>query len=268
MSVPYHIFNMTRDIEPRPPICSRGALVLPGERVDDLQNKGLKLIQRADAFCLGTDSVLLADFARVGKRERVIDLGTGTGVIALLLCAKEDTLIADACDIQPDIADMARRSMRLNEWEARVRVLELDMLKAPEVYGAGVFDHVVCNPPYSKADSAISSDSQTKRIARHEGALTLSDVCNTASKLLKYGGRFSVVFPAQRLFELMTCMQNANLAPKRVRNVLPNALKPPRVTLIDAVKGGGAQLHWLPPLILYTPDGKPSEEYNRIYAPR
>lgn len=256
---------MTPDIAPR---YAAETPVYPGERVDDLQNKGLKLIQRPGSFCLSTDAVLLADFVRVGKRQRLIDLGAGTGVIALLLCAKEDTLVADACEIQPDIADMARRSVRMNAWEARVRVQEMDMLKAPGIYGAGVFDHVVCNPPYFRADSAIMSEAETKRLARHEGALTLNGVCQTASKLLKSGGRFSVVFPSQRLFELMTCMQNAGLAPKRVRNVLPNAQKPPRVTLIEAVKNGGAQLHWLPPLILYALDGAPSEEYQRIYAPR
>lgn len=242
--------------------------VYADERVDDLQNNGMFIIQKPGAFCLGTDSVLLADFVKLGKNQRLADLGTGTGILAILLCAKEPSLIVDACDIQPDMADMAFRSVKMNALDARVRVRAIDMLTAPSVYGAGVFDHVVCNPPYSRAGAAIKNKSETQFTARHEGDLTIMGVCKTASALLKYGGRFSAVFPSQRLFELMTCMRENNLAPKRVRNVLTSVDKPPKLTLIDAKKGGGDQLHWLPPLVLRRADGTPSEEYERIYRPR
>ena len=224
------------------------ALLKDGERLDDLQCNGLKLIQRPDAFRFGTDSVLLADFAAPRKRDRAVDLGCGTGAIALLMAAHAPGVTVDAVEIQPDIADMARRSVELNGMADRVRVLN------------------VCNPPYGKAGAALESVSDAKRTARHEGDLTPSDLCRAVERLIKNGGRFCVIYPAPRAFEMMRAMCENRLAPKRIRTVHGVAGRPPKFVLMDAVKGGGEGLHWLEPLVLRNEDGSFTEEWHRIYG--
>ena len=239
-----------------------------GERLDDLQCDGLKLIQRPDAFRFGTDSVLLADFANPGKYDRAVDLGCGTGAIALLMAAHRPGLTVDAVELQPEIADMARRSVAMNGMEERVRVLCADMRQLWRQLGAGTRTLAVCNPPYGRAGAALESQSEAKRLARHEGDLTPGDIARSASMLLKNGGRFCVIYPAPRAFEMMRAMQDNHLAPKRIRTVHGVQGRVPKFVLMDAVKGGGEGLHWLEPLVLRNPDGSFSEEWHRIYSKR
>ncbi|MBQ3080292.1 MAG: tRNA1(Val) (adenine(37)-N6)-methyltransferase [Clostridia bacterium] len=236
------------------------------ERIDDLQCENMKIIQRTDAFRFGTDAVLLSDFVLLKKGERLIDLGTGTGAIAILAAAHHKENRIDAVEIQEDMAEMAARSVSLNNLQDRVFVHALDMRDAPKNLGYGAFDAAVCNPPYSKEGAALASVRDNQRLSRHEGDITIEEICKTAAKLLKTGGRFSVVFPAQRMFEMMSAMQGARLAPKRVRTVHGTSLHAPRLVLIDSVKEGGAQLHWMPPLILKNIDGTYTEEWKRIYG--
>lgn len=241
-------------------------VLLPGERLDDLQCQGLKLIQRPDAFRFGTDSVLLADFAAPRKRDRAVDLGCGTGAIALLMAGHQPSLAVDAVELQPAIADMARRSVELNGLEARVRVHALDMREAWRTLGAGRFSLAVCNPPYGKSGAALESLGDAKRIARHEGDLTPDALARSAAMLLKNGGRFCLIYPAPRAYELMRAMDEASIAPKRLRTVHGVAGRAPRFTLIEGVKGGGEGLHWLPPLVLRDESGAFTEEWRRIYG--
>lgn len=236
-----------------------------GERLDDLQNSGFRLIQRPDAFRFGTDSVLLADFAAPKPSDRAVDLGCGTGAIAVLMAAHCEKLRVDAVEIQPEIADMARRSMELNGLEARVRVHEADMREAWRALGAEGYTLVVCNPPYGRSGGGLVSQSETKRIARHEGDLSPEDVAYSASRLLRSGGRFCVVYPAPRAFEMMCAMQKHRLAPKRIRTVHGVAGRAPKLVLMDAVKDGGSMLHWLEPLVLREKDGSFTDEWRRIY---
>lgn len=245
-------------------ICDIG--LLEGERLDDLQYNGMKIIQKTNAFRFGTDAVLLSDFALIRKNDRVGDFGTGTGAIALLIAAHHESAQVDAVEIQDDMAEMAKRSVMLNGLTDRVRIHRMDLRKAAECLGYGKFDQVVCNPPYSKEGAALQSVSLNKRLSRHEGDTTIGEICSAASSLLKTGGRFSVVFPAQRAFEMMCEMKKANLAPKRVRCVQGTKNHAPRLMLIDSVKNGGEQLHWLPPLILKNEDGSETEEWFRIYG--
>lgn len=240
--------------------------LMPGERVDDLQYNGMKIIQKTDAFRFGTDAVLLSDFALVRKNNRVADLGTGTGAIALLIAAHHESAQIDAVEIQTDMADMAERSVRMNRMSERVRVHSMDLRNAAAVLGYGKFDQVVCNPPYSKEGAALASVRENQRLSRHEGDTTIGEICLAAAQLLKTGGRYSVVFPAQRAFEMMTEMKKADLAPKRIRCVQGTKNHAPRLILIDSVKNGGEQLHWLPPLILKNEDGSETEEWFRIYG--
>lgn len=236
-----------------------------GERLDDLQCRGLKLIQRPDVFRFGTDSVLLADFARPRPKDIAADLGCGTGAIALLMAAHQPGLSVDAIEIQPEIADMALRSMALNGMQDRVRVLNADMREAWRTLGAGRHTLAVCNPPYGKLGAALESINEAKRLARHEGGLTPEDIAKSAAMLLKNGGRFCVIYPAPRAFEMMRAMHENRLAPKRVRTVHGVAGRAPKFVLMDAVKGGGEGLHWLEPLVLRNADGSFTEEWHRIY---
>ena len=237
----------------------------PGERLDDLQLDGLKLIQRPDAFRFGTDSVLLADFAAPRRNDLAVDLGCGTGAIALLMAAHQRTLCVDAVELQPDIADMARRSVALNALEDRVRVHAMDMRDAWRSLGAGRYSLAVCNPPYGRSGAALESQSETKRLARHEGDLTPSDVARSAALLLKNCGRFCAVYPAFRAYELMRAMDEAGIAPKRLRTVHGVAGRAPKFVLLEGVRQGGEGLHWLEPLALRNEDGSFTEEWHRIY---
>ncbi|MBR6767344.1 MAG: tRNA1(Val) (adenine(37)-N6)-methyltransferase [Clostridia bacterium] len=244
------------------------AYLKDGERLDDLQCNGLKLIQKPDAFRFGTDSVLLADFASPRRNDRAVDLGCGTGAIALLMAAHCPGLKVDAVEIQPEIADMAHRSVLLNRMEETVAVHEMDMRGAWRTIGAGMRSLVVCNPPYGRSGAALESLKDAKRIARHEGDLTPSDIARSASMLLKNGGRFCVIYPAPRAFEMMQAMQENHLAPKRIRTVHGVEGRAPKFVLMDAVKGGGSGLHWLEPLVLRHPDGTFTSEWHRIYDPK
>ncbi len=239
--------------------------LLPGERLDDLQAGGMRLIQRADAFRFGTDSVLLADFAAPKPRERTVDLGCGTGAIATLMAAHCPELEVDAVEIQPDVADMARRSTLLNGLSARVRVYAMDLREAWRTLGAERYRVAVCNPPYGRAGSGLLSRRGGVRAARHEVSLTPDELALAASKLLCAGGKLCVIYPAFRALEMMDAMQAHRLAPKRIRTVHGVAGRAPRFVLLDAVKDGGPGLHWLPPLVLQAPDGAPTAEWRRIY---
>lgn len=238
----------------------------PGERLDDLQTGGLKLIQKKGTFCFGTDSVLLADFAAPRRRERAVDLGCGNGAIALLMAGHRPDVSIDAVELQPEMADMAERSVRLNELSGRVRVHCGDMRDAWAALGRERYSLAVCNPPYGARGCALTSAGDAERIARHEGDLSPDDVAGSAAALLKFGGRFCAVYPARRAFELMCAMQGRNLTPKRIRSVHATARRAPKLVLIEAVKGGGSGLNWLAPLILYEEDGSKSAEWRRIYG--
>lgn len=254
------------DAELVPPRESAGAVSLrEGERLDDLQHSGFRLIQRADGFRFGTDSVLLADFAAPKPRDRAVDLGAGSGAIATLMAAHCPGLKVDAVELQPDVADMARRSAALNGISDRLRVYAMDLREAWRTLGAERYTLAVCNPPYGREGGGLPSRREAVRLARHESGLTPDDVARSASKLLRAGGRLCVVFPAFRALEMMDAMQRSRLAPKRIRTVHGVAGRAPRFVLIEAVRDGGPGLHWLAPLELRDADGAFSREWRRIY---
>ena len=240
----------------------------PGERVDDLQCRGCRLIQKVKGFRFGTDSVLLADFAAPRKKDRAADLGCGTGIIAVLLAAHAPDIHVDAVEIQPEIADMAERSVRLNGMQDRITVYGMDMRLAWRTIGAGAHTLVVCNPPYGKRGAALLSPDPDRRTSRSEGDLTPDDIARSAAMLLRDGGRFCVIYPAARAYEMMRAMDANRLAPKRIRTVHGVEGRPAKFVLMDAVKGGGSGLHWLTPLILRDADGAYTEEWHRIYDVR
>lgn len=236
-----------------------------GERIDDLQN-GYRLIQKSGTFCFGTDTVLLADFAAPRKREKCVDLGCGNGAISILMAAHQGEIASiDAVEIQPEMADMAQRSVEMNGLENIIRVHTGDMREIHRRLGCGKASLVVCNPPYGGRGATLKSRSEAECIARHESDLSCADIACAAERLLKYGGRFCVVYPSQRAFEMMAAMAKYHLEPKRIRGVHATAEKEAKIVLIEATKGGGRGLRWLPPLIISDADGNKTQEWRRIY---
>lgn len=236
------------------------------ERIDDLQWGGLRVIQRADAFRFGTDAVLLADFAAPRRHDRVCDLGTGTGIIPLLLYARENTISADAVEIQPDMADMAARSMAMNGLNEKIRVLPGDLRSIRTLLPHARYDLVTCNPPYGKAGGTLLNPDASKRLARHEESCAIEDVACAAAWLLQNGGRLCCVFPAARMIELSDAMRKYRMAPKRIRMVHSRVEKAAHLCLMEGMLDARPGLIIEPPLVIYDENNAYTPELRRIYG--
>ena len=240
-------------------------LLLPGERIDDLQFMNLRVIQSPQAFRFGMDAVLLADFARARPHSRVCDLGTGTGILPLLLYGRVNSLTCDAVEIQGDAAERAQRSMRLNGLENVITVHHRDLRQIREYLPHDAYDLVICNPPYSPREASLPSPKAALRTARQEGECTLDDVAAAACWLLKSRGRFSLMLPAHRLTDAFETLRRYRLEPKRLRMVHANAERPARLALIEAMLDVNPGLIVEPPLIVKDGEGNDTEEVKRIY---
>ena len=236
------------------------------ERIDDLHRGGLRVIQRADAFRFGTDAVLLADFAAPRRHDRVCDLGTGTGIIPLLLYARENTISADAVEIQPDMADMAARSMAMNGLNEKIRVLPGDLRSIRTLLPHARYDLVTCNPPYGKAGGTLLNPDASKRLARHEESCAIEDVACAAAWLLQNGGRLCCVFPAARMIELSDAMRKYRMAPKRIRMVHSRVEKAAHLCLMEGMLDARPGLIIEPPLVIYDENNAYTPELRRIYG--
>ena len=236
------------------------------ERVDDLQRNGYRIIQRTDGFCFGMDAVLLSGFAMVKKGERALDLGTGTGIIPILLEAKTEGEHFSALEIQREVADMARRSVSLNGLEEKIQIVEGDIREASQIFGAASFDVVTSNPPYMNAAHGLKNPDLPKAIARHEVLCTLDDVVREASRVLKTGGRFYMVHRPHRLAEIITVLRGYKLEPKRMKMVHPFADRDANMVLIEAVKGGGVFLKMEAPVIVFKEPGVYADEIRDVYG--
>lgn len=236
------------------------------ERIDDLQRSGLKIIQNKKAFCFGMDAVLLSGFAKAKPGESVLDLGTGTGIIPILLSAKTKAARLVGLEIQPESAEMAGRSVTLNALSERVQIVTGDIKEARVLFGASVFDVVTCNPPYMIADHGIQNPADEKTIARHEVLCTIEDVVSQAAAVLKPGGHFYLVHRPFRLAEIITQMCANRLEPKRMRLVYPYADKEPVMVLLEGVRGGNPRMTVEKPLIIYREPGVYTEELCRDYG--
>ncbi len=241
------------------------SLLLPGERIDDLQFMNLRIIQSPDAFRFGMDSVLLADFARVRPRSRVCDLGTGSGILPLLLYGRSPDITCDAVEIQPDAAERAGRSMRLNGLEDKITVHNRDLKEARAFLPHAAFDLVICNPPYSPEKASMASTRPALRTARQEGGCTLEDVAAAAAWLLRSRARFSLMLPAARLTDAFDTLRRHRLEPKRLRLVHANVQRPARLALMEAMLDVNPGLIIEPPLLIHDLDGTDTQELRRIY---
>ena len=238
---------------------------LADERLDDLQNNGLTVLQKKRGFRFGMDTVLLKDFTRIKPKDHVADLGTGSAVLPLLLSQKEPSARFSAFEWQPAIADMASRSVKRNQLENRISVYCEDLRNAYAVIGKASVNAVVCNPPYGKKDNSIPSESENKRLSKHETDCGIAEIVESAATLLKSQGRLYMVFPSQRMLELFDVMREYRIEPKRLRMVSGKASKAPYLVLVEGIKYARPMLHWMPPLIVYHEDGSETEELKRIY---
>lgn len=239
--------------------------VKPHERVDDLQIDGLKIIQNPNGFCFGIDAVLVSNFARVKKGSKVVDLGTGTGIIPLLISAKSKDTKISAFEIQSDVADMARRSVAMNGLEDRIEVIEDNINNALEHLGKHSADVVISNPPYMASGVGEVNPSDYKAISRHEIHCTLEDIIRTANELLRGSGQFFMVHRPNRLVDILTLCRKYKLEPKRIRFVHPFADKSPNIVLIHATKDGRPDVKILEPLVVRNEDRTYTEEIYEIY---
>lgn len=225
-----------------------------GERLDDLQLADLCIIQKIEGFRFGIDAVLLSNYVKVGKNARIADLGTGTGIIPLLLSAKTEASKIVGIEIQSEMAEMAARSVEYNKLQDRIEIVEGDFLQATENFGYNSFDAIVSNPPYTKTGSGLLNPVDSKAASRHEIYATLEQLVSVASKLLKGNGRFFMIHKPERLVDIFYNMRRSAIEPKTIKLIYPSAGKPANLVLIYGLKNGGHQVTIEEPLYLYQDD--------------
>ena len=236
------------------------------EKIDDLEYKGLKIIQNKNGFCFGIDSVLLSDFAKnIKKDANVLDLGTGTGIISILLCGKTKLKKIIGVEIQKDVAEMAQRSIILNSLEKRAEIINEDIKKLSKKYPANSFDAIVTNPPYKKENTGIKSQSETQLISRHEIMCTIEDIAKVSAWLLNSNCSIYMVHRPDRIVDIIECFRQYKLEPKIIRFVYPKINKEPNLVLIKATKNAKDFLKVEKPLIVYNDNGTYTNEILEIY---
>ena len=240
--------------------------LLPGERLDELHRNGYHIIQNPDRFCFGMDAVLLSGFAKIKPKEHVLDLGCGNGIIPILLEAKTKGEHFTGLEIQPESADMARRSVSLNHLENKIPIIDGDIKDASSRFGASSFHVVTSNPPYMIGQHGFTNENTAKAIARHELLCTLEDVIREASRLLIPKGRFYMVHRPFRLTEIICLMNRYGLEPKRMKLVYPYVDKEPNMVLIEGLSGGNSRMTVEKPLIVYKSPGIYTDEIYEIYG--
>lgn len=236
-----------------------------GERIDDLECSGLKIIQDPKRFCFGMDAVLLSGFAKVPEGGEVVDYCTGTGIIPILMSAKTKAKHFTCVELQPESADMANRSILLNDLQERLTLVEANLLDAASFIPAGSMDAVTVNPPYLKEGSGIVNPSSAKAIARHELSCSLMDILQESARALKSGGHFYMVHRPFRLAEILSSMQKVHLEPKRIRFVYPRVDAEPVMLLVEGMKGAGSGMVVEKPLIIYDENGQYTKELKEDY---
>lgn len=240
-------------------------LVHPEERLDDLQCKGYSIIQDPKRFCFGVDAVFLSEFTRVKAGSRILDLGTGTGIIPILLAAKTEAAHITGLEIQQESAEMADRSVRFNGLEDRITIRQGDIKEAAGLFPAASFDVITSNPPYMTSQHGLENAYEPKNIARHEILCNLEDVIRAAACLVKPGGSFFMIHKPFRLAEIFNVLMKYRMEPKRMRLIHSYVEKEPGMVMIEAVRGGRSRIKIEPPLIVYREKGVYTDEVRKLY---
>ncbi|MGN1317892.1 MAG: tRNA1(Val) (adenine(37)-N6)-methyltransferase [Lachnospirales bacterium] len=240
-------------------------MLYENERLDDLHRNNYKIIQNSKGFCFGQDAVLLSGFAKVKKGEKALDLCTGTGIIPILLEAKTKGEHFSAIELQEISADMAYRSVKYNNLENKIDIVQGDIRKIENYFKLQSFDVVTCNPPYMVCGSGSVCDNSPKAIARHEIMCNIDDVFNSALKMLKFGGRLYMVHRPERLADIFCSARKYKIEPKYMRLVTPFYGKEPNLVLLECVKGGKASLKIDKNLVVYNDDNTYTPEVYKIY---
>ena len=236
-----------------------------GERIDDLQRDGLFIIQHPGKFWFGIDAVLLSGFCRLHHSYRVVDLGTGTGILPILLSAKTNARHFVGIEIQADMADMASRSVSMNNLSERISIINGDLKEVSSLLGKNCYEAVVCNPPYFKIGGGRRNPSKELEIARHEVMCTIEDIVRESQALLKQNGHFFMIYTASRLSEAICLLSKSGLQPKRLRLVHPFDHRDANLFMIEVVKGGRDGMVVEPPLIVYKEPGVYTDEVQDLY---
>lgn len=238
------------------------------ERIDDLEYKGLKIIQKNDGFCFGMDSVILSSFVKVNKREAVVaDFGTGTGIISILLASKNDKIKKIyGFEIQDEMAEMAQRSVKMNDLNDKIEIVNTDIVGLPKEKWQKKFDVIVSNPPYKKIDTGLVSQGDKKLISRHEVKCTLEDIAREVSKCLKDNGSFYMVHRPERIVDICSIMRQYKLEPKEIRLVYPQLTEEANLVLVRCVKCGKPYVKVLNPLVVYDENNNYTDEIYQIYS--
>lgn len=240
--------------------------ILENERIDDLEYKGLKIIQNKDGFCFGIDSILLSDFASEIKRNsKVIDLGTGTGIIGIMLCAKTELSQMVGVEIQKEVYDMAKRSIKLNKLQHKFEIINDNIKNLENIIEMGTFDAVVTNPPYKKVGTGITNENHKKLLSRHEITANLEDFIKVSAKLLKDKGNLYMVHRPDRLVDIIEHLRKYKLEPKKIRFIEPSIGKEANLILIKATKNAKPFLKIEKTLYVYNENGEYTNEILKIY---
>ena len=236
------------------------------ERIDDLEYKSLKMIQNKDGFCFGIDSILLSDFAKnIKKGARVLDLGTGTGIIATLLCGKTELSEIIGIEVQEEVYEMAKRSIQLNHLEDKFKIIQDNILNLNKYFEKNTFDVIVTNPPYKKKETGIQNEDTRKLISRHEIEANLEDFIKISKDMLKDKGEFYIVYRPERLVDLLSLMRKYKIEPKRIQFVYSNVNAISKLVLVQGVKNARPFLKLEPNLYIYDENGNYTEEILKIY---
>lgn len=238
------------------------------ERIDDLQLDGLRLIQNPDWFCFGVDAVLLSDFAlkSIKKNNSVLDLCCGNGIVPILLSAKSPAAHITGIEIQPPVADLAARSVKMNGLDEKIDIVCGDLREAVKIFGKCSFDTISCNPPYKEAHGGLKNSDDIVTAARHEIFCTLRDVIEVSEQLLKPYGKLVLIHRPERLADILCIMREMRTEPKRIRFVHPSCGKTATMILVEGAKHGNPKLFLEPPLYIHDENGNYTEEINRIYG--
>ena len=237
------------------------------ERIDDLEFKGYKIIQDTEGFCFGIDSVLLSDFAKnIKNNSKVVDLGTGTGIISILLAGKTNAKEIIGVEIQKDVAEMAERSVKLNNLENKIKILNENIINLNNYFEKQSIDVIVTNPPYKKINTGIKNNNKKKLISRHELTANLEDFIKISKDLLKDKGEFYMVHRAERLVDIIYLMRKYKIEPKQIKFISPKVSKEPNLVLIKGIKNAKDFLKFDNILYVYNEDGSYTDEILKIYG--